>query len=93
VLQAADDTPSGVVSEAALMATPEDRRPWVPASSVARTLQEGLVLPADIAGEDLVRAMARVPASEYVLVEPDGSIYGLLATSDVDAAFEAGARR
>ena len=28
-----------------------------------------------------------------VLVEPDGSIYGLLATSDVDAAFEAGARR
>lgn len=93
VLLAADDTPSGVVSEAALMATPEDRRPWVPASSVARTLQEGLVLPADIAGEDLVRAMARVPASEYVLVEPDGSIYGLLATSDVDAAFEAGARR
>lgn len=93
VLQAADNTPSGVVSEAALMATPEDRRAWVPASSVARTLQEGLVLPADIAGEDLVRAMARVPASEYVLVEPDGSIYGLLATSDVDAAFAAGARR
>lgn len=93
VLQAPDDTLSGVVSEAALMATPEERRAWVPASSVARTLQEGLVLPADIAGEDLVRAMARVPASEYVLVEPDGSVYGLLATSDVDAAFEAGARR
>lgn len=93
VLQAADDTLSGVVSEAALLATPEERRAWVPASSVARTLHEGLVLPADIAGEDLVRAMARVPASEYVLVEPDGSVYGLLATSDVDAAFESGARR
>lgn len=93
VLQAPDDSLTGVVNEAALMATPEDRRAWVPASSVARTLQEGLVLPADIAGEDLVRAMARVPASEYVLVEPDGSVYGLLATSDVDAAFEAGARR
>lgn len=93
VLQAPDDTLSGVVSEAALMATPEERRAWVPASSVARTLHEGLVLPADIAGEDLVRAMARVPASEYVLVEPDGSVYGLLATGDVDAAFEAGARR
>lgn len=93
VLRAADDTLTGVVNEAALMATPEDRRAWVPASSVARTLQEGLVLPADIAGEDLVRAMARVPASEYVLVEPDGSVYGLLATADVDAAFAAGARR
>jgi hypothetical protein len=51
------------------------------------------VLPADIAGEDLVRAMSRAPASEYVLVEKDGSVYGLLATTDVDTAFEAGSRR
>ena len=93
VLQAADGTLTGVVNEAALLATPEERRPWLPASSVARTVQAGLVLPADILGEDLVRAMARTPASEYVLVEEDGSVYGLLATSDVDAAFAAGARR
>ncbi|MGY2874766.1 Zn-dependent protease/CBS domain-containing protein [Marmoricola sp. URHA0025 HA25] len=93
VLQASDGRLAGVVSEAALLATPEDRRPWLPASAVARTLTEGLVLPADIAGEDLVRAMSRAPASEYVLVESDGSVFGLLATTDVDAAFEAGARR
>jgi len=93
VLQGSDGALTGVVSEAALLATPEDRRPWVPASAVSRTLTEGLVLPADIAGEDLVRAMARTPASEYVLVEADGSVYGLLATADVDSAFEAGARR
>jgi Zn-dependent protease/CBS domain-containing protein len=93
VLTATDGSLVGVVSEAALLATPEDRRPWLPASAVARTIGDGLVLPADIAGEDLVRAMARVPASEYVLVEDDGTIYGLLATADVDAAFEAGARR
>jgi Zn-dependent protease/CBS domain-containing protein len=93
VLQSADGTVSGIVSEAALLATPEERRPWLPASAVARTISDGLALPADIAGEDLVRAMARVPASEYVLVERDGTVYGLLATSDVDAAFEAGARR
>jgi hypothetical protein len=65
----------------------------MPASAVARTLTEGLVLPADIVGEDLVRAMGRTPASEYVLVERDGSVYGLLAANDVDRAFEAGARR
>jgi Zn-dependent protease/CBS domain-containing protein len=93
VLHASDGTLVGVVNEAALLATPEDRRPWLPASSVARTVDMGLVLPADIVGEELVRAMARTPASEYVLVEEDGSVYGLLATSDVDAAFAAGARR
>ena len=85
--------PTGIVSEAALASTPEERRAWVPVGSIARSLGEGLVLSADLTGEDLVRAMARTPASEYLLVEPDGSIYGLLATADVDAAFEAGARR
>jgi Zn-dependent protease/CBS domain-containing protein len=93
VLQRSDGTVAGIVSEAALLATPEDRRPWLAASAVARTVTEGLVLPADIAGEDLVRAMSRTPASEYVLVEGDGSVYGLLSTADVDAAFAAGARR
>jgi Zn-dependent protease len=93
VLHAADGRLVGLVSEAALLATPDERRPWVPASTISRTLTDGLVLPADISGEDLVRAMGRTPASEYLLVEEDGSVYGLLATSDVDAAFEAGARR
>lgn len=93
VLLSSDGRLVGIVSEAALLATPEERRPWLPASAVARSVSDGLVLPADIAGEDLVRAMARTPASEYVLVEPDGAVYGLLSTSDVDSAFEAGARR
>jgi Zn-dependent protease len=93
VLHTSDGRLAGVVSEAALLATPEDRRPWMAVSTNARTLTAGLVLPADISGEDLVRAMARTPASEYVLVEADGSVYGLLATVDVDHAFEAGARR
>ncbi|MEZ5092649.1 site-2 protease family protein [Nocardioides sp.] len=81
--------PVGVVSEAAVLATPEDRRPWVSVSAVARTLDAGLSLPADIAGEELILAISRRPADEYLLVEPDGSIYGVLATSDVDRAFRA----
>ena len=36
---------------------------------------------------------SRHPATEYVLVEADGTLYGVLATADVDRAFEAGARR
>ena len=84
-----DGSAAGLVSEAALLATPEDRRPWVPTSSVARTLEAGLRLPADIRGEDLVRAITRTPAAEYLLVEEDGSVYGVLATDDVDRAFRA----
>ncbi len=79
--------PSGLVSEDAVLATPEERRAWVPLSSVSRSLGPDLSLPADISGEQLVTAMARRPASEYLLVEPDGSVYGVLVTSDVDAAF------
>ncbi|WP_435743886.1 site-2 protease family protein [Nocardioides sp. SYSU DS0663] len=79
--------PVGLVSEAALAATPEDRRPWVATSTVARTLESGMRLPADLAGEDLVRAIGRHPSGEYLLVEPDGSVYGVLSTVDVDRAF------
>lgn len=79
--------PVGVVSEAALLATPEERRPWVAVSTVARGLDDGLRLPATITGEDLVLAINRTPAAEYLLVEADGSIYGVLSTADVDRAF------
>lgn len=82
-----DGRPVGVVNEAALLATPEDRRPWVATSTVARTLTEGLALPADIDGEQLIRAISRTQAAEYLLVEEDGSIYGVLSVADVDAAF------
>ncbi|HEY8454842.1 MAG TPA: site-2 protease family protein [Actinopolymorphaceae bacterium] len=78
--------PTGLVSEAAVLATPEHRRPWIPIGDVARKLEPGLVLSVDLRGEDLVRAMSGMPATEYLLVEPDGQVYGVLATADVDAA-------
>ncbi len=90
VAVSSDGRTVGVVNEAALRATPEDRRPWLPVRSISRELVDGLSLPADLAGEALVRAMQRTPASEYLLVEPDGTVYGVLAASDVDAAFAAG---
>ncbi|MCW2780780.1 MAG: peptidase [Marmoricola sp.] len=88
-----DNEINGVVSEAALLSTPEDRRPWVPVVSIARTMEDGLTLPADIAGEELIRAIGRTPAEEYVLVESDGTLFGVLTTLDVDRAFQAGAHQ
>ena len=79
--------PVGLVNESAVLATPEDRRPWVAVSTVSRTLDTGLSLPVTISGEDLILAISRTPAAEYLLVEEDGGIFGVLATTDVDRAF------
>ena len=87
VTVSASGAPIGIVSEAAVNAMPDDRRPWVPVSSVTRALEEGLSLPATVAGEDLILAISRRPAEEYLLIEEDGRIYGVLSTADVDKAF------
>jgi Zn-dependent protease len=82
--------PHAIVNEAAVLATPEDRRPWLPVSAVSRSLEPGLTISADISGEPLIHAMQRAPASEYLLLDSDGSIFGVLVTDDVDKAFAAG---
>ena len=83
--------PIGVVNEAALLSVPAERRAWVPVSSVTRTLDDGLRLPVGIGGEDLIRAISSRPAGEYLLLDADGSIFGVLSTADVDRAFRASA--
>jgi Zn-dependent protease/CBS domain-containing protein len=88
VLDATGHT-SGIVNESAVQATPEDRRPWLPVSAVARTLEPGLTLSADLSGEALIRAMQRTPASEYLLLDDEGAVFGVLVTEDVDRAFSA----
>ena len=84
--------PIGIVNETSLLALPEERRPWLAVSQVARTLEDGLSLPADIVGEELIKAITRNPAHEYLLLEQDGTIYGVLATADVDRAFSSRSR-
>jgi Zn-dependent protease len=79
--------PIAIVNEGAVMATPEQRRPWVDAGSLARTLDPDMILSADLSGMDLIEAVRKAPASEYLLVEPSGEVYGVLATSDLDHAF------
>jgi Zn-dependent protease len=82
-----ESTPIAIVNESAVMATPPQRRPWIEVGSLARTLEPGIVLSADLSGMDLIEAVQRSPASEYLLVEPSGQVFGVLATSDLDHAF------
>ena len=38
-------------------------------------------------GARVLEAMKRAPASEYLLVEPSGQVYGVLAAKDLDSVF------
>ena len=82
-----DATPIAIVNETAVMATPPQRRPWIDVGSLARALEPGIVLSADLSGMELIEAVQRSPATEYLLIEPSGQVFGVLATSDLDRAF------
>lgn len=81
-----DGAPIGLVAEHEVRRVPEGRRPWVSVGDLSRRLEPGLSLSADLTGEALVTAMTAHPASEYLVLEPGGAIYGMLATSDVERA-------
>jgi CBS domain-containing protein len=85
-----EDKPIAIVNESAVMATPPQRRPWIEAGSLARSLDENLVLPADLSGMALLEAVRKAPASEYLLVEPSGQVFGVLTARDIDHAFATG---
>ena len=86
VVVGGDGAPVALVNEAAALATPENRRPWVPVSDVARRIQPDLVVSAELGGHDLVEAISRFPSSEYLVLEATGEVFGVLATADVERA-------
>jgi hypothetical protein len=71
-----------LVHEEAAAAVPLERRPWVPVESVSRSLDAGQSLAADLAGEDVVRAVRAHPASSYLVVAGE-DVIGVLRTADL----------
>ena len=86
VLVDSSDRPQAIVDESRVGAVPLERRPWTPVTTVARSLEVGLMLPRGLAGEALLDAVRRTPAHEYLVVNADGSPAGILATADLAAA-------
>jgi Zn-dependent protease len=80
---------SGIVSEAAVQATPPERQPWISVSDLARPVEAGLVLSPTLTGEDLMTAVQRTPATEYLVASSDGALQGVLARTDIVAALRA----
>lgn len=80
--------PVALVNEAAVSATPEPRRPWVTVATVARSLKPELILDVELTGEDLLRRIEAHPATEYLVMESNGEIAGVLAALDVRRAVQ-----
>ncbi|MFI9613904.1 site-2 protease family protein [Streptomyces sp. NPDC052023] len=83
----AEGNPLSLVREAAIVGVPEHRRPWVAVSGLAQDLTDGMRVSAELAGEDLLEVLRATPATEYLVVEETGEIYGVLSAADVERAF------
>ncbi|MEV7730293.1 site-2 protease family protein [Streptomyces sp. NPDC087917] len=79
--------PTAIVRESAIASVPEHRRPWVAVSTLAQDLTDGMKVSADLTGEELLDRLRTNPASEYLVLEADGRIFGVLSTLDVEKAF------
>jgi Zn-dependent protease/CBS domain-containing protein len=82
-----DGRPTAIVHEASVTATPPERHPWIQVGALSRALRPGMTLTTDLAGERLLAALRAAPAPEYLVTEPNGAIYGVLAAADVEHAF------
>ncbi|MFJ6485137.1 MULTISPECIES: site-2 protease family protein [unclassified Streptomyces] len=79
--------PTAIVRETAIASVPEHRRPWVAVSTLAQDLTDGMKVSADLTGEELLDHLRATPATEYLVLEAGGTIYGVLSTLDVEKAF------
>jgi Zn-dependent protease/CBS domain-containing protein len=85
VVDSADQL-EAVVSEAAVLNTPEQRRPWISVGSLAKRIVPGLMLDVHLAGEELLAAMRAHPAAEYVTQDPATGEVRVLSSDDVAKA-------
>lgn len=79
--------PTAIVRETAIASVPEHRRPWVAVSTLAQDLTDGMKVSAELTGEALLDHLRTTPATEYLVLETGGEIYGVLSALDVEKAF------
>jgi Zn-dependent protease len=77
-----DSHPTAIVDEVLISSVPLERQAWTPVSAVARPLEPGLIVPDGIDAAALLRRMQATPSREYLVVGPDGSAAGIIATRD-----------
>lgn len=82
-----DGKPHALVSESAVAAVAPNQRPWTTVSEVSTRIGAGHIIGVNDTGEEILATLREQPASEYLVLDADGSVYGVLATADVERAF------
>jgi Zn-dependent protease len=82
-----DGKPTKIMTGSAVDALPEHRRPWMTVDEVSRVIQPNMIFDADLEGEDLLTAVQRAPASEYLVMQR-GRPVGVLAMVDLVARID-----
>ena len=76
----------GVVNDTAAQAAPQERRPWIPVSSMTTPLPTEAFVDIDLTGEALVRELQRIQLPTVLVRDGQGAIYGVLMIDDVERA-------
>ncbi|MEU8223135.1 site-2 protease family protein [Kribbella sp. NPDC048915] len=79
--------PHALVSEKAVAAVAPNQRPWTTVSEVSTRIGAGHIIGVNDTGEEILSTLRAHPASEYLVLDADGNVYGVLATADVERAF------
>ncbi|MEX5632444.1 site-2 protease family protein [Parafrankia sp. FMc2] len=82
-----DGVPIKIMNGLSVDAMPPHRRPWTTVDEVSRTISPGMTLQAELEGEELLAAVQRVPAPEYLVVQR-GRPVGVLAMVDLVARID-----
>ncbi len=82
----ANGQPTGIVNPAAALATPVERRAWVPVASVSRTIDASQAIGMHLSGQALVSALQELRSEELLVVDDAGAIFGVLFLDDVEAS-------
>jgi CBS domain-containing protein len=79
--------PHALVSETAVAAVTPNQRPWTTVSEVSTAIGAGHIIGVNDTGEEILATLREHPASEYLVLDASGAVYGVLATADVERAF------
>ncbi|MGW7683022.1 site-2 protease family protein [Kribbella sp. NPDC054772] len=85
-----DGSPHALVSESAVAAVAPNQRPWTTVSEVSTRIGAGHIIGVNDTGEEILATLRQHPASEYLVLDANGTVYGVLATADVERAFRSG---
>ncbi|WBQ08519.1 site-2 protease family protein [Kribbella sp. CA-293567] len=81
------DKPHALVSESAVTAVAPNQRPWTTVGEVATRISAGHIIGVNDTGEEILDTLRKHPSSEYLVLDADGGVYGVLATADLEQAF------